>query len=216
MDTHGELVQEVLDVVQEASVTPGRVTKLLNDGLAFVASKVLLPELESSGTFTTVANSYYADIPVGWNFGRNLYSARSAEHHVRVLPSIAHLLEKPRVDLDTVTLGSLKYITTANNKLVYFYCPSELTTLFCKFYKAPTKLVAESDIPTCIPSHLRKSLLVNFALMNAYDLKEDGAEGLKVNTGHYKNLFYEALESFDVTVKTGISEPELDRTTTWI
>lgn len=216
MPTHGELVSDVLEIVQEASVTPGRVTKLLNEGLAFVASKVLLPELESKGVIDTVAGSYYANIPTDWNFGRNLYSARTTEGHIRVLPSIAHLLEKQGVDLDILTYGKLKYITTKGAQLVYTYCPSEVTTIFCKFYKKPTKLIAETDIPSCLPEHIQNPLLVNYALMNAYDLKEDGAEGLKVNTGHHKTLFYEALESFDVSVTTGISEPELDRTTTWI
>ena len=216
MPTHGELVSDVLEIVQEASVTPGKVTKLLNEGLAYVANKVLLPKLESKGNITTVSNSYYADIPAGWNFGRNLYSARTADGYVRVLPSLAHIIEKPNVDLDVLTFGSLKYITTVNQQIVYSYCPSTPETIFCKFYKAPTPLANERDIPSCLPDHLHKSLLVNYALMNAYELKEDGAEGLKVNTGHYRGLFEAALESFDVTIKTGVSEPELDRTTTWI
>lgn len=216
MSTHGELVDEVLDFLREDSVSAAKVTKLLNEGISFVADKVLLPDLESSGSFLTVPGSYYANIPVEWNFGRNIYSARSESCRIRVLPSLAHLLEKHGTNLDSLITGPVKYLATVGERVVYTCSPLWQETIYCKFYKKPTLLVSENDVPTCIPDHLQKRLLVNYALMNAYDLKEDGLEGLKVNTGHHKNLFIEALDSFDVSVKTGISEPELDRTTTWI
>lgn len=211
-----ELIAEVERTLQESSVQSSEILQLINDCLFNIAERILLPELEAYGTVQTDPGTYMVDIPTAWNYGRGLYSVKTGDGNaVRVFPSLAHLVDKTYVNLDVVSASPIKYITIRGKKLIYYGTPGDVTTLHCKFYQKPTALV-KTDIPTVIPSHLHRPLFVNYALWHLYALKEDGLEGLKTNTNYHKGLYEEAFNLLDITTITGISEPDIERETTWI
>lgn len=211
-----ELVASVAKFLQEASVSDAEIIAFINEGIKHTATKLLLPELESFGTFNTVPGSTEVAIPVIWNFHRNIYSAETATDDIKVYPSVAHLADKAEVSFNSNTEGPIKFLTTRNAYIVYHGSPSEAETVYCKFYKNPSPLVKGSDIPSYIPEGYQKSVLENYALWKLFALKEDGIEGLKTNTLYHKGLFKEAFEELDFSIKENISEPDVDRETSWI
>lgn len=217
MATLGHLIGKVREVITDSSVTDQAIQRELNNGLKFVASSVLLPPLESKGSFVSDPLSYTVPIPVIWNFSRNLYYASYSGRKVHVFPSLAHLTRKHDISFDDLHEGGICYLTTVGSDLQYYRSPAVATTVNCRFYKKPTELTLPSHVPSCIEKEeYHELLLVNYVLWHAWSLKEDGMEGLKVNTEYHKNLFSDALQLLDNKTVTGVSTPDLDRTTSWI
>lgn len=217
MATLGYLTGKVREAITDTSITDASIQKALNNGLNFVASSVLLPPLESEGFFVSNPTAYSVSIPASWNFGRNLYYASYAGRKVHVFPSLAHLTRKHGISFDEIHEGSICYLTTVGSTLKYYRTPASAVTVNCKFYAKPAALEDPADEPWCIEKEeYHELLLVNYVLWHAWSLKEDGMEGLKVNTEYHKNLFMDTLQLLDNKTITGVSTPDLDRTTSWI
>ena len=217
MATLKSIIAEVHKFLKEKTVADADVKVKINEGLLWVAKSLTLPVLESSGTFTTDPLTNRVAIPLTWNFHKGLYNAGSALYpRLQVYPSLAHLTRKEQVNLENFVNGPLTAVTIVDEELVYVGSPEVAVEVTCRFYKKPTPLVSGTDIPSCIDENYQMDLLSNYALWRLFALKEDGLEGLKVNTAYHKGLFNEALQEFRETTKTGVSEPEPDRSTTWI
>lgn len=213
----GEMKANVLETVDDDSVTETKVASLINAGVVFCASKVRLPEFESSGTFDTVTDGHSVDIPVGWNYHRGLYAAAvPSGSPIKVVSSIGIIKDKyPEIDVELLN-GPIEFLMIRAGRLLYFPVPTEAVTVYCKFYEKPTLLTKSKDIPSYLPDHLQETLLESYALWKLYAKIEDGNEGRKTNTLYYKKEFKEAFDELDDDIDEGQSTPTPLRENSWI
>ncbi len=217
MATLETLNDVILDIIQDPSITSDTVTSLINQGIRYIASQVLLPELSSEGPVETVVGSCATTVPSAWNFERILFNAEvEGTQDIQVVQSKEELHRVyPNYETELQS-GLVEFALVTGSNLTYYPIPTEITEIFCKFYTKPTPLVSGTDEPVCIPEALQEDLLENFTLWKLYTRIEDGVEGRKVNTVYYKAEFYKALETLEDTIDEGQSRALAHRLNSWI
>lgn len=176
----------------------GGIPSLL-DGIADPLPNILtppIPELFTIGTVTTSTTDPYATLPT--NFQRELQLAVSStgseldiEHSFIDFSETYPLLNKG---------GRISGVIAHGRKLYYQGIPTSSETITIHYYRKPVNMVNDDDTPDGIPEHLQIPLLVNFAVWKAYEHLEDGIEGETPNTIKFKNLFLEAMRTFELTL----------------
>ncbi len=214
MSTLEELRENVKLVIDDG-YDDDVIDNYINAGIRYVASKVLLPGLESAGQVTTELGVSEVAIPDSWAFSRNLYAASTDAGPIQVASSTALLLSLfPGMDNELQT-GSVQGAAINLINLQYFPVPQEETVITCRFYKKPDNLTNDSDTPDCIPTRMHEELLENFAIWKLFKQLEDGIDGRKINTTDYKKDFYTALDDLDDTINSGQSRATPLRQTNW-
>jgi len=155
-----------------------------------------LPELFTIGTVNTATDAAFVSMPI--NFHRNLQLVVSSTgSEIDIADSLIEFTETyPLLNKS----GKVSEVAEHGNKLYYQGIPTNSETLTLHYYRKPIDMVNDTDVPDGIPEHLQISLLVNFAAWIAYKQLEDGIEGETPNTIKYKNLFLEALRTFELTI----------------
>lgn len=217
MATLEEMQTAISDVLQDDVFSSDRITALLNQGIRFCATVVLLPKLETSGTVDTVAGVGEVEIPASWSFERDLYYCKSVDDtEIAVLDSIGMLIRHEPDYISEQEAGPVEWVCVRANHLVYYPVPAGATELTCNFYKAPDPLVSDADIPSCLPLGFQEELLVNFVLWKCFSEIEDGFEGPKNNTQYYHDLFNVAISSLDTVLNHGQSRCRPNIPNGWI
>lgn len=206
MATLEALQTAVSDVLQDNVFSLDKITALINRGIRFCATAVLLPELESSGVVNTDPGANSVAIPPSWLFERNLYFCSSPDDtEIKVLDNFNRLFTVYPDMYNKPLTAPVERVIVQGNSLVYYPVPSVATELICGFYRKATPLEADGDIPSCLPEGTHEELLENFALWKAWNTLEDGIEGPKVNTKYYQDMFNEALGNLDMFIGHGQS-----------
>ena len=218
MATLKEIRDRVIRNVQDDLYIDEIIDSFINEGLQRCASLVLLPDLMSTGDILTSITSYSVDIPAAWNFDRNLYmcSVVADKRKVKVFSS-AILLSGQYSDFDfSVNTGEIEACTATCTQFIYYRVPTVVTPLLCAFYKKPTLLTVDSVEPSILPEFLHYDLLANFACFKTYSEKEDGIDGVQINTTKYYKLFDAAITELGIYFRTGQSRPTPIRRSDWV
>jgi len=96
--------------------------------------------------------------------------------------------------------GRISEVIEHGNKLYYQGIPTVSETVTLHYYRKPVNMINDGDYPDGIPQHLQIPLLVNFACWKAFEHLEDGIEGETPNTIKFKNLFLEAMRTFELSL----------------
>jgi len=221
MNTLEELRDEFISVIQDTNFTEDWIDARINECLKLCSEKVLLPKLESSGTFSTVVGTPYAAIPTSWSYGRNLYKAEvDSAPEIKVLSSLG-LLAREYPDAETeLETGNIEFIAEVGSQLFYYPIPAEITVVKCSFYITPTVLTADTDTITYIPENQLEDIILSYLKWKAYNKIEDGAEGGegggKPNTATSRKEFWTAIGILDESFPVGQSWPDYHRPNGWI
>lgn len=200
MSSTGEMIEEVADIVKDDLYDEDSIQALLNGGLLHVASRVLLPELDTTDTITTDVDVNVIALPE--DFHRNLYRVDPAPAAMSFRPSIV-LVNSPGqlkrlmgVAMFESSADVMAVTLSGKANLMYGPRPIAPQDLMVSYYRKPTQLITDDDVPDCIPAE-RHHMLVDYACYRIFAKIEDGIEGQKVNTKyHYEELekFFELLE----------------------
>jgi len=183
---------------QGVSEIAGGMPSLL-DGITNPLPNVLtppLPELFIIGTLATSISAGFVNMPT--NFQRDLQLVVSASgSEIDIAHSFIEFAETyPLLN----KVGNISEAIEHGKKLYYQGIPPVSQTLTLHYYRKPVDMVADASVPDGIPEHLQVSLLVNFAVWKAYEHLEDGLEEDTPNTIKFKNLFLEAMRTFELTI----------------
>ena len=221
MATLAQLRRKVIRAIHDLPYAPEDVDFYINEGIQATAEIVLLPMLESTKTIQTAVNEHTVVFPVGWNFGRNLYSVIATQGPVKVYSSLALFMrEYPRFKVDK-SQGCVEAVTKMQNQLVYYRIPETSDTLICSFYMKPPLLVNDTDSPDCIPLYLHNKLLVSYAcaeLLEDSDNKQQvpNTEMREGFVKKYKNKFYLGLDELALYTREGQSRTRPITWSDWI
>lgn len=171
----------------------------LLDGITNPLPNVLtppLPELLTIDTVNTSITKPYVDMPA--DFHRDLqFVTSSSGSEIDIANSFIEFVETyPLLNKS----GRIAEVIEQGKKLYYQGIPSSSESITLHYYRKPIEMVNDDDVPDGIPEHLHYSLLVNFAAWKAYEHIEDGNDGESPNTNKFKNLFLEAMRTFELTL----------------
>lgn len=214
MTTFSDLIDRADTIIDDASLTSS-LGAFINQGVSEIAGgwpSLLdginnpipnsltppLPELFTIGTVNTSLTDAFVSMPD--NFHRDLQLVVSATgSEIDIAHSFIELTETyPLLDRS----GNISETAEHGRKLYYQGIPSTSESLTLHYYRKPVDMEANDDTPDGIPEHLQISLLVNFAAWKAYELLEDGIEGEIPNTLKFKNSFFEAMRTLELTLPT--------------
>jgi len=91
--------------------------------------------------------------------------------------------------------------------LYYQGIPTAVDTLNIHYFRQPTMLYKDKDVPLDFPTFSHEELFVNFACKELYSEIEDGIEGPKTNTEYYTALWKEALAALETFIGPRDTEP---------
>lgn len=205
MATFAELQSKVANILQDTSLVadiPDYLNQAVSEiagGLPSTLGSVVTPPLPNLFTIDTVETVIdTASVAMPASFQRNLqFATNSAGIEIDVFDSMIEFAQF--YPLMTAS-GSVQAVVEQGGRLYYQRIPTAAETLTLHFYKLPTEMTLNTDIPTCIPLHLQLPLLVNHAAFKLFELIEDGEAGMGVNTARYKTLFLEALHTLELTI----------------
>jgi hypothetical protein len=178
-----EIRKELANIVDDGTYAPEDLDSYINEAIRYAAGLVRLPALKRVGLVTLRADAYSVSLSAlagGEVIGSITYAVLSNGAELNILNGIEELLMfYPKLD----AIGPPKDI--AQEHTVLWYQPAMLTeyTATLVYYTEPTLLSKNSDVPSFIPSHLHRRLLVHGAAWMIFDQIEDGIEqDKKVNT----------------------------------
>jgi len=192
-----QIRQEVELLVQDVSYAKS-LDSYINQALIEVCDLVALPSLKVVDVVTTEVDKRYISLStsvLGGFSGRLRKLFDSQGRLLKVYPDLEAFI----TDYPLIATGSVEAAALECGVLWYANVPAEASNLTVVYYKNPTVLEEDSDIPDCLPESLHRKLLIHGAAFMIFDQIEDGAEGAKVNTlSHY----YHSLN--DKTSATGV------------
>jgi hypothetical protein len=201
--TSHSLADDVMRVVQDASFTYENILDLFNDCLFELAGEFVLPDLERWADLTTT-NTNTTPLPADYMRKLRVCFDITNNRKVKVLGS--------RVQIDRWfsnqgQTGRVLAVAPYQRNLYYQRIPSSSITLRVNYFAFPEKLMTRDDKPTCIPWHLAKPLLKNYALKELYSLIEDDINGQAMNTQRYETKYLDAKEKLFLFVGPEEREP---------
>lgn len=216
-----ELITRVNVGLQDGSFSQSTVTGMLNTGLQYIAGRVLLSRLETTGDATTVTTGNFVDMPTSWTFMRNLFKCEAADKPtIKVVHSIEAIQRAyPSFELDRSTdieTGDIEYVMERQGRLYYYPVPESAQLLTCSFYRAPATMVLSTDTPDGLPLHLQELLLVSYCLWQGYALLEQDYAGKKVNTEYYRGVFTQHMEELEIFTSVGQNRSRPEPCSSWI
>jgi hypothetical protein len=77
--------------------------------------------------------------------------------------------------------GDIIAVALEGRMLWYYQSPLSPEVLTVVYYKSPTMLSSDSDVPVAVPEFLHRKIIVNGAAAICFDLVEDEKDATKVN-----------------------------------
>lgn len=201
-----ELVDAVELIIQDSSFSEATIISRLNEAQNEVAGGVQstlgswltppLPELLTIGTVSTSTSLAYVSMPA--NFQRKLQFVVSTDGvEIDLADSFLEFTETyPALD----KAGAITECCEFGGNFYYQGIPTTSEDVIIHYYKTPTDMSDDADVPDGVPSHLHRGLLVNHACWKLFELIEDGVSGPGVNTEKYMNLFLSAARTLELFI----------------
>ena len=205
----GEIVDEIIDIIQDGSYDADAILVMVNKAMGWVASKILLPDLDMVGAVTTVTTGNVAPLPA--DFQRNLY---------RVAPRAVDAGTANKIKLYTspgqlywaygsAAVDSVLWVTGAaqrGHSLLYAGIPSPAQVMDVFYYRKPVDMVSDADVPDGLPDDFH-DILVSRACFMLYSRIEDGVEGPHIDTKFHSSQVDIRMDELEKFVKHGVSLP---------
>lgn len=201
-----DLIDEVIHIVQDSSLSEKRVENLLNEGYENAAAVISdpLPDLEKTGTVRTSTSLAYVSLPSDYHRNLEMVYDSTQNERIPILNSFQALSIKYPGLADT---GNLGHVAISGSRLYYQGIPSTVRTLTLNYFRKPYLRSADRDEMSALPVHLHRRLLVNYACKELFSRIEDGMEGQKVNTLYHDREFQKALADLDAWITPRATEP---------
>lgn len=172
---------EIENIIQDNSFSETTLNEYIDQAILYVGANTEVPELKGISTIDTILGQAYASLSglIG-GFSGKLRRVKNADGDaISIFSDLALLMDEyPTMDEE----GDVEAVALEGSTLWYQDIPAEVETLTCLYYRNPTTLSLDTDIPSDFPAHLHRQLFVHGCTWMIFDEIEDGMEGEKVNT----------------------------------
>ncbi|MFV0437499.1 MAG: hypothetical protein ACK5PS_08935 [Desulfopila sp.] len=199
-----ELVDEVLDIVSDPSITRDKALGMLNRGMSYVAGQVLLPGLATGvGRVTTSIGQNSSPLPA--DYQREIFWARVAGEPVAIYANLGVMLADGfSLELQA---GRVLAIVPNGGDLIYQLTPTEPTDIDIRYYRLPIPM---QDKRSSMPDGLGNSpgmidaydqTLIHYGCWRLYERIEQGLEGGKVDSQYHEGQCRAELIKLEAAVR---------------
>jgi len=206
MATLSSLIAAIQDILDDSAYTDEKIITQINGVVSRIAGGVRipdgqisppLPDLYTYGTVDTSITIPYVSLPADYQRGVSL-----------IYDSSNYKIEPPRggnyyafsrfltqaSNKALAETGSVYQVAVKGSKLYYQGIPSASTTLGIHYYKTPTDMALDGDVPDGLPDHLAEDLIKHSVLMSIYGNKiEAGVTEPARGMQYHEKKFYEAM-----------------------
>lgn len=176
-----EIRTEIENITQDSSFSETTLNEYIDQAILYVAAQVDIPELKRISTVDTILGQAYTSLSgLAGGFSGKLRRVKNADgDNISIFSDLALLMDEYST-MDEA--GDVEAVALEGSILWYQNIPEAAETLTCLYYKNPTVLSTDDDIPSDFPEHLHRQLFVYGSTWLIYDQIEDGIDGEKVNT----------------------------------
>jgi hypothetical protein len=220
MATLSELVSAIDEIVDDAKFTETNIVSRINDALNVIAGGIRmpdgstsppLPDLFTIGSVSTSTTLPYASLPS--DYQRKVSLVYDSTNYKINPPeggnyySFALFMKiVSRMDLDEA--GSIYAVAVKGSRIYYQGIPAASTTLGVHYYKKPTTLALNGDVPDCIPDQFQMRLIKHYVIMTIFGEQiESGVTEPATGYSYHKGMFYQAMQDLCDFIGTD-SEPQ--------
>lgn len=194
------LVYLVDRAVDSCCESPEDILEGLNEGMAQVSNRVLIPEL--IGKRTLVINDAITARYLPDDFQRELFSCKEVGGR-----GIDIFNSHSQMAAEFGTMGGkssrIEGVAVQGRELLFHPIPAIEVNIEIKYYRKPDQIFNdEQEVP--LPLHFRKAL-VHYAASSIYADIENGIEGPKPNTDFHNGKFEEFMFLLGNYYKEGVS-----------
>lgn len=206
MATLSSVLDAIKFILQDGSYTDPNLISKINMALANIAGGVRMPSGEVSQplpdlfTYETVRTSVtepFVRLPEDYQRKVvNVYDSMGVRINA---PSgggydAFGLFLRHIADMRLAESGSIYAVAVQGNRLYYQGIPPVEEVIGVQYYRLPTVLTADADVPDCLPFHLQERLLKHYVLMETFgEALEDGHDNRGVAVQYHRGKFYEAM-----------------------
>jgi len=209
----GQIISEIEDAVQDETYLSGTIQTMINEAVLTIATGLPtpgryeettppLPSLYTTDTVDTTLSSGIADLPT--TFNRDVIQVLNSDSkEIPIIKSFQKFLKNNPEQ----NAGDVIKCAVSGGRIFYREIPAAAETLTLHFYEAPATLALNTDIPSCIPIHLHRPLIVGYVCREIFNKIELGMAGPKVDTANYSRIFDKGLlDLADYYPHDGVSE----------
>ena len=206
MTTLSDLVSAIDEIIDDAKYTESKLIARINDAINVIAGGIRmpdgstsppLPDLFTIGTVITSITLPYASLPA--DYQRKVFLVYDSTNYKINPPqggdynSFA-LFMKIVSRMDLGEAGSIYAVAVKGEKLYYQGIPAAATTLGIHYYKKPTTLALDGDVPDCIPDQFQMRLIKSYVIMTIFGEQiESGVSEPAIGYKYHEKQFYTAM-----------------------
>lgn len=195
LETYGDLINEVRNYgfAEGPQVNVNRIEKWINEAQRMVARHVEAPEFQAKETIALTKGTYRYTLPTGF--------LRMESCYLPAMQVSLRPVDQKTFDRNSPIVEGPPLIYTLRENEIWLY-PTPISTekgvetpageaegLEMRFYKAPTILKAEADVPTMKTEYLH--VLVDYALWRAFGAEDDSEQAQ-----FHENVYKRALDEY--------------------
>lgn len=208
MATLTQIVTAIRGILDDPDYTEAIVVDQINDALLIIAAGIEipnrgisapLPDLFTTGSVSTSLTLPYVSLPA--DYQRSVVSIYDSSSNIINPPkggdyyAFSQFL-KQISSLSLTETGSVYTLCIKGSKLYYQGIPSVSEVLGLHYYKTPTVLALDGDVPSCLPTHLQLGLLKHYVCKEIMGEKiEDGQDNVGIGAKYHTTKFFEYLIS---------------------
>lgn len=160
--TLSELREIVRAMLRDTAYSASTIDRLLNQCVNELSSMFQLPKLKTSGTLTTSTTLPYVTLPT--DYQKDVYQVYcGTEDRLAVISKSWADFVSRYSDDNMLQAGNVYEVCVAGPRLYYQYIPASADTLTIYYYRMPTAMASDGDVPDGVPDTLQEILLTNYA-----------------------------------------------------
>lgn len=200
------LRDSIKEIIQDAAYTDTLLTGRINAAVSAIAAGIRmpdgqisppLPDLFKYDVVNTSITLPYVSLPT--DYQRKVIKIYDSSSYLISPPaggdyySFAKFLSRLN-KLDMTETGSIYQVAIKGTKLYYQGIPSASTTIGLHYYRKPTILAGDSDVPEGIPEHLTGDLIKHWVIKELYgETIEAGVTEPSRGMEYHTRKFYEQM-----------------------
>lgn len=203
MTTLSALVSAIDEIIQDSAYN---LVDRINDAVTAISAGIVmpdrsisppLPDLYTFGTVNTSITLPYVSLPA--DYQRKVMLVYDATNYKISPPNGGDyyaygLFLKQINNLSLAEAGSIYNVCVKGTKIYYQGIPSVSTTIGLHYYRKPTAMALDGDVPDGIPDHLAKRLIKHHVCKEIFgDGLEDGQDNAGTGFKYHTGKFFEAM-----------------------
>jgi len=186
-----DVITEARNITRDESFDDLWMVERINMGLQEIAAVLAIPGLSASDTVTaTSGDGGHVALPS--DFSHGLYLATTEEYPNGLI--LCENLKSLIARYDPEETGSVRMVTAHFQDLYFAPFVEEDEDITLWYYRNPDAVTLGDDLPSWVPAHLRKPLMVNYLAKEIFAQVEEGIDGQLPNTAKYSQFYGQAAQ----------------------